>query len=174
MFDFLFNHIRVSCLDPVADLGLHVAGDTNAAGLSQGFQPGRGVDPFAVHVTAVIDNISHIYSHEEFERAGFEIFLQGYGAGRRIQHRREFDKKVVTGGLDDAHVPDFNVGFDHVIPHRFPSRHRAVSVLIDKLGKTRQDGGKGCREPALILCFGLKFPLSRCLEAFQMKAGLPQ
>ena len=101
----------VECdIELVADMVVHRPRHADAAGLGQGFEPRRDVDPVAVDVVVVDDDVAEIDADAELQpplRLDVGVAL-GHPAlhldskAHRVDDAGELDQHAVAGGLDDA------------------------------------------------------------------------
>ena len=109
----LLAHVFEGKVEPIADVVAHRAGDGDAAGRGDAFQPRRHIHAVAENVVALDDDVADIDADAELNAAAFRnisvalahLALDFGGAGNRIHHARELDQHAVAGQLDDA-APD--------------------------------------------------------------------
>ncbi len=84
--------------------------EADPAGLGQGFEPGRDVDPIAEDVAILDDDVADIDAHAKFDAAsgrdrgvaGDHRALHLDRATHRVDDAGKLDEEAVAGRLDDA------------------------------------------------------------------------
>src|SRR6516225_1829129 len=104
---------------------MHDAGDANAAGVGEAFQPRRNVHPVAVNLLTLDHHVAKVHSYPELHSSlgcdarvlCLESGLDLYGAVHRVYHAGELGEHAVARGVDetaamilDETVDDFAIG----------------------------------------------------------------
>ncbi|MDP6642978.1 MAG: hypothetical protein QGF16_02740 [Rhodospirillales bacterium] len=134
--------------DPVADRFVDHARDADAAGFGQGFKPCRHIDPLAVDILAVIDDIAEIDAHPEFKAVGCQFLLHGDGAVDGVLDGRKLDQEAVAGELDDVAGITGDIWFYDFFTGILPGGDGAVGVGFHARRITGHVGGQDRRQPA--------------------------
>src|SRR5262249_12455155 len=120
VLDLLLAAILERIRQFVANLVAHHLGDADAGGLCQRLQASRHIDPVAVYVVILGDDIAKIDPDAKCEPTFFRncgvtlghFALHFDGATHRVDDTLEFDEEAVAGRLDDsaAVFPDARIG----------------------------------------------------------------
>ncbi len=106
--------LRAEILKSQGQLSLYLiislAGNPNAAGLGQAFQPRGDVHPITVDVIAIDNHIAQMYADSEqhlavfghTEIAGSDLLLNRRSTANRLDHTAEFGQDAVTHHLYDT------------------------------------------------------------------------
>ena len=94
----------------VAHLITHYPADADPAGLGQGFEPRRDIDPVTIDIEPVLHNVAEIDPHAELDAAirrhvGVSLChlaLHFDGATHRVDDAGKLDEQTVARSLDDA------------------------------------------------------------------------
>jgi hypothetical protein len=137
-------------LHPISNFLMHFVRDANAAGLSDGLQPGCDIDAVPVEALTFVDDISNVYADpEEHRRPGVRVqfrhaALDFGGALHCADSARELGENAVPSDIDHAsakpryqrnnRLPNFSNLSDSPL---FISAHE--SAVPRNVG--RQDGG---------------------------------
>ena len=76
------------------------------------------------------------------------------GAAHRVEDAREFDEHAVAGGLDDAALPERDLGIDQIATQGFETRERPFLVRFHEPAVPDHIGGEDGGKPALGTFFG--------------------
>ena len=110
VLDLLIAEIVERQRQPVADVIADDSRDTDRAGLGEGFQPGRDVDPVAEQVVAVDHDIADMHADAELHRLvgraagilGGDRRLHRDGALHGIDRAGEVGDDAVARGVEDT------------------------------------------------------------------------
>jgi hypothetical protein len=106
VLDLLLAHVLEREIELVSHLIAHDAAGTDATRLRQGFEAGRDVDPVAIDVGAVDDDVADVQPDAKFD-AAFRRYsdvaighlaLDIDGAAHRVDDTGELDEDAVAGG----------------------------------------------------------------------------
>ena len=70
------------------------------------------------------------------------------GAAHRVEDAREFDEHSVAGGLDDAALPERDLGIDQIATQAFETRECPFLVRFHEPRIAGDIGGEDRREPS--------------------------
>ncbi len=114
-----------------ARLRQHRVRDADAAGLGHRFEPRGDVDPVAMNVVAVDDDVAEIDPEAELDAGLGALGHRRLPLGRathRIDDAGELDEQSVAGGLDDAAVMRGDGRVDQFAAQCLQPRQRALLV----------------------------------------------
>jgi hypothetical protein len=152
----LLAHVLEREGEPVAHLIADNAADANPARFGQAFEPCRDVDPVAVDIAPVLDDVAEIDPHAEFDAAirrhtGVSLghrALHFDCAAHRVDDARKLDQQPVAGGLDDAATVLLDLGITQLTTQRFEAFERAFLVCPHQPRIRGHIGGKDRSETA--------------------------
>jgi len=156
VFDLLLAQILKDKGEPVAHVIMNRTGDEDPAGIGQGFDPRGDVDPVAIEVVRLDDDVAEVNADAQFDAvvvrdAGVPL---GHGllhrdcAAHRIEDARKFDQHAVAGGLDDAAVMLGDLRIEELAAQRLEALVRAFLVRPHQPRIARHIGGKDRGEAA--------------------------
>ena len=136
VFDLLLAQILKDKGQPVAHLVIDRTGDQHPAGIGQGFDPHGDVDPIAIKVVGLDDDVAEVDADAQFDAAfrpdasvplGHRL-LHRDRAAHRIDDARKFDQHAVAGALDDPAAVLGDLRIDELTAQRFEAFVRAFLV----------------------------------------------
>jgi len=157
VLDLLFAHVLEGDVELVADLVAHHPADADSARLGQGFETGGDVDPIAVDVALVDDDVADINADAELDalfRGHADVALghpalQIDRAAHRVDDAGEFDEEAIAGGLDDAAAVFDDLGVEKLAPVALQCGERAFLVQPHQPRVAGNIGGKDRGKAAL-------------------------
>ncbi len=134
-----------------------LAGDADAAGLGQALQPRGHVDPVAVDVVAVDDDVADVDADAQADapvlrhlgRPRAHAVLHVDGEGQRVDDAGELHQRPVAHQFDDAAVVLGDLRLDQLPPVRLQRRQRPGLVALHQPAVAGDVGGQNGGEPAL-------------------------
>ena len=138
----------------------------NSAGLCHPFQPRRDVDPVAVDVLALDDNVADIDADAKPDRLAFrrrgialaDHLLDLDGAGHRVDGAGELDERAIPHQLDHTAGMRGDRRVDDVSPQRLQALERTRLVGLHQPGITNDIGSQNGRQTALCAAFSHSTP----------------
>jgi hypothetical protein len=125
VLDLLLAQIVEAKIELVADLVAHDATDTDSARLGESFEPRRHVDPVAIDIVILDDDVAKIDADAELHAplGGRISVAQGHlalhldRAAHRVDDAEEFDEQPIAGGFDDAAAVFLDLGVAQLAPN---------------------------------------------------------
>ena len=133
------------------------AGYANASRLGQSLQARGDVDPIAVDVVSVNDDVAEIYANAKPNSLCFRgaLIVASHspldrgGALDGVDDARELDQRAVTHELDDAAMELFYRGIDQFPTAGLQPRQRAYLILAHEAAVANHIGSQDCGKPSL-------------------------
>jgi hypothetical protein len=121
---------------PVTDVVMDGIGDEHPAGIGQGFDPRSDVDPIAINVVGLDDDVAEIDADTQLDAivrldAGVprgHPLLHFDRAAHRIDDAGKFHQHAVAGGLDNAAAVLGDLRIEELAAQRFEAFVRAFLV----------------------------------------------
>ena len=141
-------------MELVANLVAGAPRDTNSAWLGQALEPSCHVDPVAIDIVVLDDNVADVDANAELDApiigdAGVAIRhtrLHGDGALHGIDDAAELDQHAVTCRLDDAAVALRDFGVDELLSMGFRVGQGAHLIGTHEAAEADHIGGQNCRQ----------------------------
>jgi hypothetical protein len=145
VLDLLLTQVLEREGEFVANLVADNAADANPAGLGSGFEPCRDINPVAVNISPVPDDVAEIDPHAEFNAAirryiGVSLghsALHFDGAAHRVDDAGELDEQSVAGGLDDPASVLLDLGITQLTSDRLQFGKRTFLILAHLAANSR-------------------------------------
>src|SRR6516164_1999035 len=156
VLDLLRAHVLEREAEFVTDLVAHDPADADPTGLGQGFEPCRDIDPVAVDVASVPDDVAEIDSHAELDapigrHLGVSLghlALNLDSATHRVDDAGELDEQAVAGGFYNAAPVLLDLRIAQLAADRLQFGERAFLVRPHQPRIARNIGGEDRGEPA--------------------------
>jgi hypothetical protein len=140
----------------VAHLITHHAADADPAGLSQSLEPRCDIDPIAVDVAPVLNDIAEIDPHPELDPAigrhiGVSLrhlALHFNGATHRVDDARKLDEQAVARSLHDPAAVFLDLWIGQLAPKRFQPFVRSLLISSHQARVARHIRGENGSQPA--------------------------
>src|SRR3984893_8784418 len=155
--DLLLASVLKDEVELVAHLVAHDPADADPAGLGQRLQPCGDIDPVAINVVLLDDDIAEIDADAEFDAphlvnldiAQRHLALQLDCTTHRIDDARDLGPQSITGRFDNAAAMLGDLGVRYFAAQRRQDRVRAFLVLAHQPRIARDIGRQDRRQPAL-------------------------
>ena len=142
--------IVVGEVELARDLGMHLGGNADAAGLGQLLQPHRQVDAVAVEIAVFDDHFAEVDADAQLQRqtrgvAGIALghpLLQLDGAFDRTDGARELDEDAIAHQLENAAAVPGDQRLQHILPARPQRFQRARLVFRHEAAVPHDIGGE--------------------------------
>jgi len=156
VLDALLATIREPVGQLVANLVVDDAGNTDPAGLGEGFEPGHNVDSVVEDVVAIGNHIAEIDADAEpnallvghFGLAVEHAALHLGGAAHGVDNAGKFRQQPVAGGFDDAAVMLGDLRINQFAAMRLEAFERALLIRPHQARIARHVGGEDRGETA--------------------------
>jgi hypothetical protein len=163
VLDLLLAQILEGEVELVAHLLVRRAAEADAAGLGQGFQPRREIDPVAEDVAVVEDDVAEVDPDAELDAPGGRDIGVAFGhavldfdrAAHRVDDAAKLHQQAVAGGLDDAAMVLGDLRVAQLAPDRLQRGERAFLVRPHQPRPAGDIGGEdrheaACRDHAVL------------------------
>ena len=157
VLDLLLAHVLERKFDLVPLLVAHDPADANATGFGQSFEPGGNVDPVAIDVASVPDDVADIDPHAELDPAigrhtGVSLChlaLHFDSPTHRIDDTGEDEEQPIPGGFDDATAVFLDLGIGQLAAKRLQRGEGPLLVSPHQPRVAGYVGGKDRCEPTV-------------------------
>ena len=167
-FEQLGNILGAPAADPgeqIAAIALgrhhHSAADEYLAGLGHRLKPGRDVDPIAIDIAIVLDDIAEVDADAQLERPVVKALLDGKRRINGLVDAREHRKEAVTRRFEGASAMAGDGGVDQIVKDSAQLCIGRRLVLGHQPAVADDVSGHDCRELALHFSLPTEWPWHR-------------